>query len=323
MDPDDRIAALLDRAGWADARRSDLAGDASARRYARLVRADGATAVLMQAPVSEAAERDSLAAFLRVGAHLRALGLSAPEIRAVDAAAGLVLIEDLGDATLARLLRDDPAVAREAYGVMAGAVLPHLAREALPDWAARPEAGAQAGMIDLTLGMLPDPCVVADLRPALEGALVRLCPGPAVLALRDCHGDNLIWMPGRAGSARVGLLDHQDAIGLPLGYDLASMVDDPRRDLPEGWREALIADFAGAMGLTVAEVAQRVAVLSLLRNLRILGIFHRLASQMGKPSYRAFLPRTGALIDRAVAHPALSELRGPVAHLRRHTEGWA
>ena len=317
------VEAFVKAAGWGDAARAVLAGDASARSYLRLVRADGATAILMQAPVSDAAEQDSLAAFLRVGGHLRALGLSAPEVMTVDPAAGLVLIEDLGDATLARLLRDDPAMAREAYGVMAGAVLPHLAHAALPDWAARPDAGAQAGMIDLTLGMVPDPGSVADLRPMLEAALVRLCPGPPVLALRDCHGDNLIWLPGREGSALVGLLDHQDAVALPLGYDLASMVDDPRRDLPEGWREALIGDFAEAMGLPVEEIAARVAVLSLLRNMRILGIFHRLASALGKPAYRAFLPRTGALIDRAVAHPALSDLRAPVAHLRRQTEGWA
>jgi hypothetical protein len=317
------VEVFLRAAGWGGAVLSALAGDASARRYGRLVRADGATAILMQAPVSDAAEQGSLAAFLRVGGHLRALGLSAPEVWKVDPAAGLVLIEDLGDATLARLLRGDPDMAREAYGVMAGEVLPHLARAPLPDWAARPDAGAQAGMIDLTLGMLPDPGGVADLRPVLEGALVRLCPGPPVLALRDCHGDNLIWLPGREGSARVGLLDHQDAVALPLGYDLASMVDDPRRDLPEGWREALIAEFAKAMDLPVEEVGARVAVLSLLRNLRILGIFHRLASALGKPAYRAFLPRTGALIDRAVAHPALSDLRAPVAHLRRQTEGWA
>ncbi|MDG3041231.1 aminoglycoside phosphotransferase family protein [Roseicyclus marinus] len=315
--------AFLRAAGWGDAARADLAGDASARAYLRLTRGDGAQAILMLAPVAEVAERDSLAAFLRVGAHLRALGLSAPEVTAVDAAAGLVLIEDLGDGTLARLLVEDRTAARDAYGVMAAEVLPHLARAALPDWVARPDAAAQAGMIDLTLGLLPDAGAVADLRPALAAALARLCPGPPVLALRDCHGDNLIWLPQRHGAERVGLLDHQDAVALPLGYDLASMIDDPRRDLPEGWREALIGDFAAAMDLPVAEVEARVAILSLLRNLRILGIFHRLATRLGKPSYRAFLPRTGALIDRAVAHPALSGLRAPVAGLRAQSAGWA
>ena len=312
---------FLSDAGWDDAAQSALAGDASSRSYLRLRRADGASAILMRAPVETMADRDSLAAFLRVGAHLTGLGLSVPGVMAEDAGRGLVLMEDLGDATLARLLAGDRGQAAEAYGVVAAEVLPALARAPVPDWAARPDAMGQAAMIDLTLGLLPEG--VDGLREALAAALAALCLGAPVLALRDCHGDNLIWLPERAGAARIGLLDYQDAVALPLGYDLASLVDDPRRDLPEGWREDLIAGFAAALGLPLPAMGARVAVLSLLRNLRILGIFQRLATLMGKPQYRAFLPRTGRLIDRAVAHPALSDLRAPVAELRRQTEGWA
>jgi aminoglycoside/choline kinase family phosphotransferase len=315
--------AFLDGIGWADAARMPLTGDASARAYLRLTREAGETAILMRAPVDAEADRDSLAAFLRVGRHLAALGLSAPEVIAVDLPNGLILMEDFGDATLARLLAADPAAAQAAYAVSATDMLAILAAAPVPDWAARPDAAAQAGMIDLTLGLLPEPAAVAGLRPALAEALERHCPGPYVLSLRDCHGDNLIWLPARRGASRIGLLDYQDAVALPLGYDLASLVDDPRRDLPEGWRADLIARFAAAFGLPLAEAEARVATLSLLRNLRILGIFHRLATQMGKPQYRAFLPRTGRLIDRAVDHPALADLRAPVADLRRQTQGWA
>ncbi|PWK61397.1 aminoglycoside phosphotransferase family protein [Roseicyclus mahoneyensis] len=319
----DREGDFLADAGWADARPAPLTADASARSYRRLVASTGASAILMRAPVDMTADRDSLAAFLRVGAHLCDLGLSAPGVLAADPAQGFVLLEDFGDATLARLLQADPAAAQAAYRVTVAEVLPHLARAPVPDWAARPPAAAQAAMIDLTLTLLPAPEAVTDLRPALVNALADHCPGPPVLALRDCHGDNLIWLPDRKGSARIGLLDHQDAVALPLGYDLASLLDDPRRDLPEGWRADLTDRFATALGLPLPEVEARVATLSLLRNLRILGIFHRLATQMGKPQYRAFLPRTGLLIDRAVAHPALADLRAPVAELRRQTQGWA
>lgn len=319
----DRVAALLRAAGWADAAQGPLAGDASARGYLRLTRAGGDTAILMQAPVDTDADRDSLAAFLRVGAHLGALGLSAPATLAADPAAGLVLLEDFGDATLARLRDTDPARAKAAYAVMADDVLPRLSTAPVPEWVAHPDMAAQAGMIDLTLDLLPDPATLADLRPRLTEALAALCPGPPVLALRDCHGDNLIWLPDRKGAARIGLLDYQDAVALPLGYDLASLIDDPRCDLPEGWRADLTRRFADALGLPIPEVDARLATLSLLRNLRILGIFHRLATQMGKPRYRAFVPRTGDLIDRAVAHPALAGLRAPVAELRRQTMGWA
>ncbi len=318
----DRQGALLQAAGWADAVGAALSGDASARSYRRLTRPDGATAILMRAPVGTEADRASLAAFLRVGGHLSALGLSVPETLAADPDAGLLLIEDLGDATLARLLAADPETAETAYAVIAAEVLPQLARAALPDWAAHPDPAGQAAMIDLTLGLVPDPGALSDLRAGLAEALAQHCVGPSVLALRDCHGDNLIWLPDRDGARRVGLLDHQDALALPLGYDLASLIDDPRRDLPEGWRTGLILRFAKALDMAPADIELRVATLSLLRNLRILGIFHRLATQMAKPQYRAFLPRTGLLIDRAVAHPALSGLRAPVAELRRQTAGW-
>lgn len=316
----DPLAAFLARAGWADADRAALAGDASARRYLRLS-ASGRSAIVMQAPVATPADRDSLAAFVRVGAHLAGLGLSAPALIAADPEAGLLLLEDFGDATLARLLPDDPDTARRAYE-QACDVTAHLAMAPVPDWAARPDVAAQAGMIALTLDFLPQGDR-GDLEPRMAEALAAHADGPPVLSLRDYHGDNLIWLPRRDGPARIGILDFQDAVALPLGYDLASLVDDPRRDVPADWRAALIGRFAAAHDLPPDRASARIATLSLLRNLRILGIFHRLATTGGKPQYRRFIPRTGALIDRAVAHPALSALRAPVAELRVRTAPWA
>ena len=317
----DDLAGFLGDAGWGDATRAPLAGDASARRYLRLTRGDQ-TAILMQAPTATPADRDSLAAFVAMGAHLGALGLSAPDIIAADPALGLLLLEDFGDATLARLLRHDPTTARTAYEGAAD-VTDHLANAPLPDWAARPDRAAQAQMVALTLGFLPPGADLPELLPLLAEALAAHADGAPVLSLRDYHGDNLIFLPDRPGRARIGLLDFQDAVALPLGYDLASLVDDPRRDVPAAWRADLIARFASAHGLPLDRAHARIATLSLLRNLRILGIFHRLATEGGKPQYRAFLPRTGALIDRAAAHPALSALRAPVAELRALTAPWA
>ncbi|WP_438975605.1 aminoglycoside phosphotransferase family protein [Roseicyclus sp.] len=315
------LAPFLRDAGWQDAAQTPLAGDASARRYLRLARGAD-SAILMQAPVTSMADRDSLAAFLRIGAHLAALDLSAPQIIAADPALGFILLEDFGDATLARLLRDAPAHAQAAY-LVASDVTEALAQAALPDPIARPDPKAQANMIALTLDFLPKGHGLAALEPMLATALATHAAGPLVLALRDYHADNLLWLPDRQGAARIGLLDFQDAVALPLGYDLASLVDDPRRDIPADWRAALIARFAASHGLTQDQANARIATLSLLRNLRILGIFHRLAGQGGKPHYRAYLPRTGVLIDRAVADPALAALRPAVAALRALTAPWA
>lgn len=315
------LAPFLRDAGWQDAAQTPLAGDASARRYLRLARGAD-SAILMQAPVASMADRNSLAAFLRIGAHLAALDLSAPQIIAADPALGFILLEDFGDATLARLLRDAPAHAQAAY-LVASDVTEALAQAALPDPIARPDPKAQANMIALTLDFLPKGHGLAALEPMLATALATHADGPPVLALRDYHADNLLWLPDRQGAARIGLLDFQDAVALPLGYDLASLVDDPRRDIPADWRAALIARFAASHGLAQDQASARIATLSLLRNLRILGIFHRLAGQGGKPHYRAYLPRTGVLIDRAVADPALAALRPAVAALRALTAPWA
>ena len=98
----DRLAhsnAFLQRAGWGEAARSKLAGDASFRKYERLSR-DGKPAVLMDAPPPQ----EDVRPFLRIARHLQSLGYSAPRILAEDADRGFLLLEDLGDDLFARLL---------------------------------------------------------------------------------------------------------------------------------------------------------------------------------------------------------------------------
>ena len=299
------LEAFLTQAGWADAARAPLAADASTRAYLRLTRDDGARAVLMQAPVARDPDRSSLDAFRRIGAHLRGLGLSAPQEIAAAPDLGLILMEDLGDATLASLLATAPAEAERAYGRTTD-LLAHLATCPAPPGLDAPEPPAMVEMIDLTLDRLP-PGTAPGLKPALTAALARHAGGPPCASLRDVHGDNLLWLPDRAGHAAIGLLDFQDAVMLPRGYDLASLLDDPRRVVPEAWRAALVP---------VAE-RPRIATLSALRNLRILGIFHRLATERAKPHYAAFLPRTRALVARAGAEVDL-----PVAEVLDATRAW-
>lgn len=301
---------FLDRVGWGGATIGPLAPDASARHYLRLTRGSE-SAVLMVAPVATEADRAGFTAFRRIGAHLRRLGLSAPEEYAADPTAGFVLMEDLGDRTLSHLLKSDPDTAREAYAATI-ALLPRLHVDPPADLA-RPDARDLAGMVGLTFDLLPkSDALRAALLPALEAALTPLTQTAPVLSLRDVHGNNLLWLPDREVDARIGLLDYQDAMLLPDGYDLASLLDDPRRVVPEDWREAFLRQ-------ADANVAH-VTLLSLTRNLRILGIFHRLSAQFGKPHYATFIPRTRAVIARAAAE--LPSLRAPVAELLDRTEDW-
>jgi hypothetical protein len=309
------ILPFLATAGWADTKQSPLAGDASARRYLRLKGAQG-RAILMIAPPDQG---QSFAAFLTIADYLNGLGLSAPEVLAADAASGLMLMEDLGDRRLARLMGSERNL---AYDV-AAAVLHRIAEAPLAPGIAVLNPAQMAQMTDLTFDLLDGSDTLRDaILPALAAALARHAGGAAVTALRDYHADNLIWLPDRAGAARVGLLDFQDAVAASQGYDLASLVDDVRRDVPAALRERLIADFATQTGVPPDQAMGRIDVLSLQRNLRILGVFRRL-SLVGKDGYRRFLPRTADLIHRAVANPALTPMAAPVQDLLARTRHWA
>ncbi len=308
----DRAAAasrFLAHAGWGGATRRHLAGDASDRQYERL-RAGAATAVLMDNPPGGA---DDPAAFVVMARHLRALGLSAPEVRVADTDAGFLLLEDLGDDLVARLLQADPM--REAVLYAAAVdVLCHLqtapAPLGLPDLTAADWAQSAGFALDwyafAATGTKPAP---GPFLTTLKAAICAHADGPRVLILRDYHAENLLWLPGRAGLARVGLLDFQlGQMGQP-GYDLVSLLQDARRDVGLETETAMIARFATATGSAPDAFAAHYATLGALRALRILGVFARLCLVAGKPGYLPLIPRVWAQLQRNLAHPALARLR--------------
>jgi aminoglycoside/choline kinase family phosphotransferase len=309
--------------GWTEAAAERIPADAGDRRYTRLSRPDGARAVLMQALVAASAQAAAqFAAFRRIGLWLRDLGLGAPAEIWVDAERGLLLLEDLGPLSFAALLDAGDPAAETAYASSVD-VLAHVAGADAPCGLDAPGPETLAAMIAPTLAALPgDVAEATGLAPALSEALTDLSGVAPVVALRDVHAENLIWRADRTGLARVGLLDFQDALLLPDGYDLASLLDDPRREVPLAWRAALIDRYAGARGMPAAAMAARVDLLSLLRNLRIHGIFRRLETGGGRPRYARFQPRVRALIARTVARPGLGGLRDPVRRLLDATAHW-
>lgn len=304
-----QAAGFLAEAGWGAAERRHLAGDASDRRYERL-RAGAATAVLMDNPPGGA---DDPAAFVAMARHLRDLGLSAPEVRVADTGAGFLLLEDLGDDLYARLLAADPAREVELYAVAVD-VLCHLqaapAPAGLPDLTSADWAVAAGFALDwyafAATGTKPDP---ARFRAVLDKALRAHADGPRVLILRDYHAENLLWLPGRAGLARVGLLDFQlGQMGQP-GYDLVSLLQDARRDVAAGTEAAMINRFVAATGADRDRFSAHYATLGAQRALRILGIFARLALVAGKSGYLRLIPRVWGHLTRNLSHPALCDLR--------------
>ena len=297
---------FLRRAGWGDAEIQPLAGDASFRRYFRIV-APGRQAVLMDAPPPHEDPRP----FVQVAEYLTGIGLRAPVILARDLDAGLLLIEDFGDQRMREAVDADPASESDVYrGVVD--VLIDLHRHAAPDL---PRHGLDHWLDELTLftewycpqmGLSVDD---AEFRQAWHEVLapVDAAAGTWVTELRDYHAENIMLTDGM-GSARYGLLDFQDArVGHPA-YDLVSMLEDARRDVSPDVEAAMLAHYKAATGRG-DEFDTAYWALGAQRNTRILGVFVRLWKRDDKPHYRTFQTRMWGLLERDLAHPMLGPVR--------------
>ncbi len=353
----DREALRLDflrSAGLAEAFRAPLPGDASTRRYERLTTASGATLMLMdQAPAAESQPCDPsltpeqrhahgwnavarlsagrIEAFAAVAAHLKSLGLSAPEIVAVDAPNGLAVIEDFGDALFANVIAEGAEeaplyrAAVEALAVLHAAPTPDVLSGAAGDWPLLTyDQTALQGGADLFVEWLPklipslafSDDAVAEWRAGWAPITAAGEAGATVMAHRDYHAENLIRLDGKTGAASVGLIDFQDAVKAHPSWDLHSLLQDARRDVspeledlaldhyfalrPETDRKAFMAAYAGLAALNEA---------------RILGIFARLIARDAKPKYAPFMPRMWAHLNANLKAPGLEAV---AAWMDRH-----
>ncbi|MCY3878321.1 MAG: phosphotransferase [Rhodobacteraceae bacterium] len=305
------LKRLLETAGWADAVRRRLAGDASNRSFHRLCSHGGATVILMDADPRACGP---LTPFIRATTHLRSLRLSAPEIIAADEIHGFLLLEDLGDALFARVAGDNPQLEEELYFAVI---------DLLAELRSAPSAGdfppysppQQAGLAALSFEWYRPAATSTPLPAAAENrfrriisGLISALPGPMVFVHRDCHAENLIWLPERVGIRRVGLIDYQDAaLGHPA-YDLVSLLEDARRDIAAPLREASLRRYCDLTGVSAAALEQAIAICGAQRNLRIIGVFARLAIRDGKPGYLKLLPRVWAHLMHDLSQPVLAEL---------------
>lgn len=303
---DAALGAFLAAHGFAAATRQALAGDASVRRYQRL-RGGPRPAVLMDAPPDAIDVRP----FLAIAAWLRAQGLSAPEVIAAAPEAGLVLLEDLGDDLFSRVLArggDEPLLYRTATDVL---LVLHRASPPrdLPDYDDAWFLREAELLLEWYAPELAAPART-DYRAIWRDLLPAARVGGDGFVYVDYHADNLFWLPVRAGLARVGLLDFQDARRGPPAYDLVSLLEDARRDVPPALAERMRARYLAARPeLDPAAFRAACAILGAQRNAKILGLFTRLAARDGKRQYLALLPRVRRHLAGDLREPCLMPLR--------------
>lgn len=295
------IPVFLAASGWANATRTPLAGDASSRRYERIRRGKD-RAVLMISPASAEMRR-----FVEVDDWLLHRGFSAPRILASDPDHGLMLLEDLGDDLIFALLEQSPAREATLYGHATDFLL-DLHRHAPPEFVAPLDGPALGHLLDLTAEWAPltSPAAAQALPDLIAQHYTGLDTLRPVMCLRDFHAQNMLWMPERTGSARLGLLDFQDAVAGHPAYDLVSMLQDVRRDVPVSVEERERTRYAAMRGLNLRDFETIYALLGAQRALRIHGVFARLCLAMGKAQYIDLMPRNWRNLERNLSHPALA-----------------
>jgi tRNA threonylcarbamoyl adenosine modification protein YjeE len=335
------LRAFLETSGAMQMTRKRMAGDASTRSYARLV-SGGRSTILMNSPARADTQliyggksylaavhlADDIVPFVAIGRGLHTRGLSVPEIYQTDLDEGFLICEDLGSEGV--LDGSPPAPIEERYHAAAD-VLVLLHKNALPTELpvegrqnyAIPSFDADAMLIEVSLLLdwyLPDRGVEvkATMRDQFfaiwQRLLDRALAVPSTWVIRDYHSPNLIWLTERQGIARVGMIDFQDAVLGPPAYDVVSLSQDARVDVPESLEIALVSRYVrGRKGddpsFGPAAFAESYAMMSAQRNTRLLGVFSRLNRRDGKPHYLRHQPRIWAYLNRALAHPALGEAR--------------
>jgi aminoglycoside/choline kinase family phosphotransferase len=279
--------------------------DASFRSYWRVSGPFG-TRVVMDAPP----DKENIEPWLAIGARLRAAGLHAPEVFAVDRAQGFVMMEDLGarlylpelnetsvDALYADAL--DALLRMQMHVDPAG--LPHfdeafvtMELELMPEWFLRQHLGYEIGCDEWDVIELAFRALINEVRAQ-----------PQAFMHRDYHSRNLLVMPHSALHADAmlenpGIVDFQGAMTGPIAYDLASLL----RDCYIAWDAERVEGWLAAYGerlrhahlidahVDAARLRRWFDLAGLQRHIKVLGIFCRLWYRDGKRHYLADLPLT-------------------------------
>ena len=346
-----RIQSIYDffdaRNDWSNARISYLQGDASTRSYARLQ--DGpAPALLMDSPEQSdgpivqdgktyselACLAETVRPFIAIARALQDAGVSAPELFAADIEAGLLIVEDLGPGVFGEALKQGAdqtmiwRVATDMLLTLRSDVADHTwtfsdgTHYRLPVFTADLMHTECKLLLDWYWPSIKGQAAPDDVRSEFESICTPLFDAMSTSnrnwVLRDYHSPNLIWRPDEQGTARVGVIDFQDALRGPAEYDLVSLLQDARLDVSADLENTLLKYYCDQAAVHSDDFSEpfnrdetlfRYRALGAQRNMKILGIFARLSERDGNPRYLAHVPRIWRYLQRDLEHPRLKDLK--------------
>jgi len=308
---------FLSQHGWDQALSVKIPGDASYRKYERLSQ-HGESRILMDAPP----EKESVVSFIEVAEFLSANDINAPKILAKDTENGFLLLEDFGNDSYSKVLSGTSSYADSVteitlYEHAVDALIKlHQAQipESLPHYNEEKLINGAMLMLEWYYPAINNQPLSDTLQQEYIAIWKQLLPMalilPSVVALRDYHADNLMWLPERQGTDRVGQLDFQDAMGCSPAYDLVSLLEDARRDVSQEVAESMINRYLAARpDIMRKDFLAAYAILGAQRNCRIVGVFARLAVRDHNSKYLSKLSRVWKHIENDMKHPLLVPLK--------------
>ena len=303
-----------------------LQGDASFRRYYRVIGADKPYMLMEDSP-----DRPPVPPFVMVepfrdiAQHLRRIGLNAPRIHAENIDHGLLLLDDFGENTYTRLLNSG-ADAKPLYE-LAIDVLIHLHNQQdrcdvnVPNYDIATYLQETHLFIDWYIPAVTGRSLNEEARREWDQVWTEILSGlpqdQKTLVLRDYHVDNMMLVEGQSGLDKCGLLDFQDALIGPFAYDVMSLLEDARRSMDETMFDYLLYTkyLPSIKGLDQQAFLKSFYILAAQRHAKVLGIFVRLFKRDEKERYLGFLPHVHGLFVRALQQ---NELKPLVAWFEKH-----
>lgn len=269
-----------------------LAGDASFRRYFRVI-SDQKTKVIMDAPPT----LEAMQQFEHVESILAKLGIITPTIHAIDHGQGFALLEDLGDDLLLGKINLDNA--DRLYG-SAIQTLVRIQQAPINDpkipffnqkFMLKELGIFNEWFLNAWLKFIPNPKDAQLIGDTFDWLVTQITTQPQVLIHRDYHSRNLLLI-----NENIGVIDFQDAMYGPLAYDLVSLLRDCYIQWPEEkvqyWLTQYHQLLPTSMNISLKELQRGFDLCGLQRHLKVLGNFCRLHLRDNKSAYLRDLPLT-------------------------------